>query len=118
MKGHLDTEQLKSMKREELQAMAKDLGVNASGKTEEIIERIAAVEVGIPDESELTLEEKAIITEAAAAAEQQPQKGVRVECVQDYRDLQLKRIVRKGEQYEVTPERAAVLLEENLVKKV
>lgn len=52
MKGHLDTEQLKSMKREDLQALAKDLGVGAGGKNEEIIARLAAVEVEVTEESQ------------------------------------------------------------------
>ena len=39
-----DAERLKSMKREEVQALAKKMGVNAGGKTEEIIARIQAAE--------------------------------------------------------------------------
>ena len=45
MKGHLDAEQLKSMDYKSLQALAKDMGVSAAGKAEDIIARIAAVEV-------------------------------------------------------------------------
>ena len=41
-----DAEKLKSMKREEVQALAKELGVNAGGKTEEIIARIQAAQEG------------------------------------------------------------------------
>lgn len=70
MKGHLDAEQLKSMKREDLQALAKDLGVSAGGKTEEIIARIVAEEVDVPEESQLTEEEKA----AAEAAKQEEER--------------------------------------------
>ena len=56
MKGHLDAEQLKSMDYKSLQALAKDMGVSAAGKAEDIIARIAAVEVDVP-EGELTEEE-------------------------------------------------------------
>lgn len=69
MKGHLDAEQLKSMDYKSLQALAKDMGVSAAGKAEDIIARIAAVEVDVP-ESELTEEEKALFdAEAAGQAE-------------------------------------------------
>lgn len=53
-----------------------------------------------------------------AAPKQAAKKAVNVECVQVYKDVELDRIVRTGEQYEVTPERAAKLLEANLVKRV
>lgn len=67
MKGHLDAEQLKSMDYKSLQALAKDMGVSAAGKAEDIIARIAAVEV---DAGELTEEEKALFdAEAAGKAE-------------------------------------------------
>ena len=70
MKGHLDAEQLKSMDYKSLQALAKDMGVSAAGKTEDIIARIVAVEVDVPEENELTEEEKALFdAEAAGQAE-------------------------------------------------
>ena len=69
MKGHLDAEQLKSMNYKSLQALAKDMGVSAAGKAEDIIGRITAVEVDVPEESELTEEEKAA-TEAARQEEE------------------------------------------------
>ena len=71
MKGHLDTEQLKSMDYKSLQALAKDMGVSAAGKAEDIIARIAAVEVDVPEESQLTEEEKAV----AEAAQQEEEKA-------------------------------------------
>ena len=67
MKGYLDAEQLKTMKREDLQALAKDLGVSAGGKNEEIIQRIASVEVEVPEEDELTEEEKEDAEKAVSA---------------------------------------------------
>lgn len=71
MKGHLDAEQLKSMDYKSLQALAKDMGVSAGGKAEDIIARIAAVEVDVPEENELTEEEKA----AAEAARQEEERA-------------------------------------------
>ena len=71
MKGHLDTEQLKSMDYKSLQALAKDMGVSAAGKAEDIIARIAAVEVDVSEESRLTEEEKA----AAEAARQEEERA-------------------------------------------
>lgn len=71
MKGHLDAEQLKSMDHKSLQALAKDMGVSAAGKAEDIIGRITAVEVDVPEESELTEEEKA----AAEAARQEEERA-------------------------------------------
>lgn len=50
MTGYLSREQLKEMDRKQLQALAKEMGVSAAGKNEEIIERIAAVEVKAEDE--------------------------------------------------------------------
>ena len=64
MKGYLDAKELESYKKEDLQELAKQLGVDAEGTKKEIATRCAAVEVDIPDESELTEEDK------RAAAEQ------------------------------------------------
>lgn len=66
MKGHLSAEQLKEYSYKNLQALAKDMGVNASGKAEEIIARITAVEV---DAGELTEEEKALFDAEAAGGQ-------------------------------------------------
>lgn len=74
MKGHLDAEQLKSMDYKSLQALAKDMGVSAAGKAEDIIARIVAVEVDVP-EGELTEEEKALFEEEAARQEEERAAG-------------------------------------------
>lgn len=50
--GHLDAESLKEYSYKELQSLAKDLGLSTKGKTEELIERIAAVEVQVPAEDD------------------------------------------------------------------
>lgn len=122
MKGHLDTEQLKSMDYKSLQALAKDMGVSAAGKAEDIIARIAAVEVDVPEESQLTEEEKAAAEAAAreeaeekAAAEQKAREEekaaglVKVKATTRFLDKQLNQIKDAGEAYSVSKERAAEL---------
>ena len=68
MKGYLDAKELESYKKEDLQKLAKQLGVDAEGTKKEIAARCAAVEVDIPDDSELTEEDKKVAAEAAAEA--------------------------------------------------
>lgn len=139
MKGYLDAEQLKSMKREELQALAKEMGVSAGGKTEEIIARIAAVEVDVPEESQLTEEEKAAAreleetvlviprqaakeTEEKAAAEQKAREEtanlVTVKTVTRFLDKQLNQIKDAGETYKVKRERAEELVHAGMAEIV
>lgn len=68
MKGYLDAKELESYKKEDLQELAKQLGVDAEGTKKKIAARCAAVEVDIPDNSELTEEDKKVAAEAAAEA--------------------------------------------------
>ena len=68
MKGYLDAKELESYKKEDLQELAKQLGVDAEGTKKEIAARCAAVEVDIPDNSELTEEDTKVAAEAAAEA--------------------------------------------------
>ena len=68
MKGHLDAKELESYNKADLQELAKQLGVDAEGTKKEIAARCAAVEVDIPDDSELTEEDKKVAAEAAAEA--------------------------------------------------
>ena len=68
MNGYLDAKELESYKKEDLQELAKQLGVDAEGTKKEIAARCAAVEVDIPDDSELTEEDKKVAAEAAAEA--------------------------------------------------
>ena len=68
MKGYLDAKELESYKKEDLQELAKQLGIDAEGTKKEIATRCAAVEVDIPDDSELTEEDKKVAAEAAAEA--------------------------------------------------
>ena len=77
MKGYLDAKELESYKKEDLQELAKQLGVDAEGTKKEIAARCAAVEVDIPDDSELTEEDKKVAAEAAeeAAAKAEEEKA-------------------------------------------
>ena len=68
MKGYLDAKELESYKKEDLQELAKQLGIDAEGTKKEIATRCAAVEVDKPDDSELTEEDKKVAAEAAAEA--------------------------------------------------
>ena len=68
MKGYLDAKELESYKKEDLQELAKQLGVDAEGTKKEIAARCAAVEVDIPDDNELTEADKKAAAEAAAEA--------------------------------------------------
>ena len=68
MKGYLDAKELESYKKEDLQELAKQLGVDAEGTKKEIAARCAAVEVDIPDDSKLTEEDKKVAAETAAEA--------------------------------------------------
>ena len=71
MKGYLDAKELESYKKEDLQELAKQLGVDAEGTKKEIAARCAAVEVDIPDNCELTEEDKKAVAEASAKAEEE-----------------------------------------------
>jgi hypothetical protein len=130
MKGYLDAKELESYKKEDLQELAKQLGVDAEGTKKEIAARYAAVEVDIPDDSELTEEDKKVAAEAAAeaAAKAEEEKAaaeaaakaeeekkvaglVKVKVKRRFRDMELNQIKDTGETYTVSRERAAVLEE-------
>lgn len=129
MKGHLDAKELESYKKEDLQELAKQLGVDAEGTKKEIAARCAAVEVEIPDDSELTEEEKKAAEEAAAEAAAQAEEErkaaeaaakaeeekktaglVKVRVKNRFLDKELNQIKDTGDTYTVTRERAAVLV--------
>ncbi|UWG08351.1 MAG: hypothetical protein [Bacteriophage sp.] len=139
MKGYLDAKELESYKKEDLQELAKQLGVDAEGTKKEIATRCAAVEVDIPDESELTEEDKRAAAEAAAEAaakaeeerkaaeaaakaeeerkaavkaeEEKKTAGlVKVRAKNRFLDKELNQIKDTGDTYTVTRERAAVLV--------
>lgn len=128
-----DAEKLKSMKREEVQALAKELGVNAGGKTEEIIARIqAAQESQAAAQGAQEGQDAAAGQEGTAQAAQGAQEGrdaaagqegteqaaaqgaaeglVTVKTIEKFFDLQLNQLKEKGEAYQVKKERAAELV--------
>ena len=130
MKGYLDAKELESYKKEDLQELAKQLGVDAEGTKKEIAARCAAVEVDIPDNSELTEEDKKVAAEAAAeaAAKAEEEKAaaeaaakdeeekkaaglVKVKAQRRFLDKELNQIKDTGDEYAVSRERAAVLKE-------
>lgn len=130
MKGYLDAKELESYKKEDLQELAKQLGVDAEGAKKEIAARCAAVEVDIPDNSELTEEDKKVAAEAAAeaAAKAEEEKAaaeaaakaeeekkaaglVKVKAQRRFLDKELNQIKDTGDEYAVSRERAAVLEE-------
>lgn len=139
MKGYLDAKELESYKKEDLQELAKQLGVDAEGTKKEIAARCAAVEVDIPDDNELTEEDKKAAAEAAAEAaakaeeerkaaeaaakaeekrkaavkaeEEKKTAGlVKVRAKNRFLDKELNQIKDTGDTYTVTRERAAVLV--------
>ena len=126
MKGYLDAKELESYKKEDLQELAKQLGVDAEGTKKEIAARCAAVEVDIPDDNELTEEDKKAAAEAAAkteeekaaaeaAAKAEEEKAaaglVKVKAQRRFLDKELNQIKDTGDVYTVSRERAAVLEE-------
>ncbi len=117
MKGYLDAKELESYKKEDLQELAKQLGVDAEGTKKEIAARCAAVEVDIPDDNELTEEDKKAAAEAAAEAaakaeeEKKVARLVKVKVKRRFRDMELNQIKDTGDVYTVSRERAAVLKE-------
>lgn len=134
MKGHLDAKELESYKKEDLQDLARKLGVSDEGTKAEIAARCAAVEVDVPDESELTDEEKAVAERAAkeaaekeaaekAAAERAAKEAadkaagkVKVEATQRYLDKQLNQIKDAGETFTVDKARADELVDAKVAK--
>ena len=122
MKGHLDAKELESYNKADLQELAKQLGVDAEGTKKEIAARCAAVEVGIPDDSELTEEDKKVAAEAAAeaAAKAEEEKKavglVKVKAQRRFLDKELNQIKDTGDVYTVSRERATVLKEAGVVE--
>ena len=122
MKGYLDAKELESYKKEDLQELAKQLGVDAEGTKKEIAARCAAVEVDIPDNSELTEEDKKVAAEAAAeaAAKAEEEKKavglVKVKAQRRFLDKELNQIKDTGDVYTVSRERATVMKEAGVVE--
>lgn len=121
MKGHLDKKQLEEEhKVDELRELAKSLGLSPDGKKAELVERIAAVEVDIPDEDD----EQQAAANAPTANEQlvaganvsETDTTVKVIVTETYKDLQRDITQHAGDTFEVTKERAAQLIEAGVAK--
>ena len=109
MKGHLDKKQLEEeYKVDELRELAKSLGLIPDGKKAELVERIAAVEVDIPDEDDEQQTADANVSETDTTVE--------VIVTQTYKDLQRDITQHAGDTFEVTKERAAQLIEAGVAK--
>lgn len=133
MKGHLDKKQLeKEYKVDELRELAKSLGLSPDGKKAELVERIAAVEVDVPDEDDEqqaaantpTVNEQQAAANTPTANEQQAAGAnvsvsdttVKVIVTETYKDLQRDITQHAGDTFEVTKERAAQLIEAGVAK--
>lgn len=121
MKGHLDKKQLEEeYKVDELRELAKSLGLSPDGKKAELVERIAATEVDIPDEDD---EQQAAANtptvneqQTADANVSETDTTVKVTVTETYKDLQRDITQHAGDTFEVTKERAAQLIEAGVAK--
>ena len=140
MKGHLDAKELETYKKADLQQLARELGVSDAGTIKEIAARCAAVEVEVPDEGQLTDEEKKAAAEAAQAAARAEEERkaaeaaqaaaraeeerkaaaaagmVKVEVITRYLDKQLNQIKDAGETFTVHKDRAEELVSAKVAK--
>lgn len=127
MKGYLDAKQLESYKKADLQKLARELGVSDAGTIKEIAARCADVGVDVPEEGELTEEERKAAEEAAAEQtaaggtheEAQPDKNagkVTVIATTRYLDKRLNQIKEEGETFTVDRGRAAELVTAKVAK--
>ena len=75
VKGKWDKEDLKTWKVAELKELAAELGIDATGKKEELIERICAVEVELPADEVITEEEFEEIQKASEEDHEEDGEG-------------------------------------------
>lgn len=121
MKTHFDKTQLeKEYKVDELRELAKGMGLSPDGKKAELIERIAAVEVDVPDEDDEQQTAANTPTaneqQAAGANVSETDTTVKVTVTETYKDLQRDITQHAGDTFEVTKERAAQLIEAGVAK--
>ena len=87
MTGHLDKEQLNNMTKEQLVELAAEMQLSTEGRKADLVKRIAAAEVEVQDEAELTEEDKAAIAEAEAEAEAEDAAKAADEAAADHEEL-------------------------------
>lgn len=128
MKGNLDVKNLEKWKKDDLKALAKEMGISDEGTVKELAARIAAEEVEVPGEDELTEEEKAVVKEAEEEAKEEEtaeaedmrevsetdtkkteKKTVTVRVTQTYKDMKAKQVFRPGFEFNISLERAKEL---------
>lgn len=101
MKKYLDKKQLEEeFKVDELRELAKAMGLSTEGKKAELIERIAAEEVEVPDD-EQSEKDSSDVPETDT---------IPVRVIATYKDLQRGEVQHKGDTFEVTKDRAATLV--------
>ena len=115
MTGHLDIKNLEKWKKDDLKKLAKEMGISDEGTVKELAARIAAEEVEVPEEDELTEAEK-----AEAEPEDAPEvsetdtkktekKSVTVRVTQTDKDMKAKQVFRPGFKFNISLERAKEL---------
>lgn len=121
--GRLEPEQFKNCKKADLVDLAEKLGVSTEGNKNEIIARICEVEVGVPDEEELTPEEAKAIREAEEEAKkatvvtsEATEDKVGVKAIRRFHDLKASVIREVGEEWDVERARAEMLISKKLVE--
>lgn len=121
MKTHFDVKELEKWKKEDLQKLAREMGLSDSGTKEEIAKRIAAEEVEVPEEEEPpqpeTPGETKQETKTPEVSETDTEKsGVKVKVIETYRDKLAKQTFEPGTEFVVTAERAEVLAAAGVAK--
>lgn len=118
MKGHLDKKQLEEeYKVDELREFAKSLGLSPDGKKAELVERIAAAEVDVPDDEQQAAANTPTANEQqAAGASVSVSDTIKVIVTETYKDLQRGITQHAGDTFETIKERAAQLIEAGVAK--
>lgn len=113
-KGHLDIKELEKYKKDDIQALAKELGVSDEGTIKEIAARIAEVEVELPDEEDLEDGSK----DDGNSEDNKVVDLVKVKAIQGYNDKQFDKYIEKDTEFEVDKTRANVLIAAKVAKLV
>lgn len=113
-KGYLDIKELEKYKKDDIQALAKELGVSDEGTIKEIAARIAEVEVELPDEEDLEGDSK----DNDGTTETTNEDMVKVKAIQGYNDKQFDKYIEKDTEFEVDKTRANILIAAKVAKLV
>ena len=113
-KGHLDIKELEKYKKDDIQALAKELGVSDEGTIKEIATRIAEVEVELPDDEDLEEDSK----DNDGTSETTNEDMVKVKAIQGYNDKQFGKYIEKDTEFVVDKTRANILIAAKVAKLV